>query len=122
MRKTETFRILFQLVKGCPDARENMSKEPVGSWMIPKCNKDGTFQELQCFDEKNGNECICVYKYGVMLPISIINENTTSCICPIVACERYLYRFLARSKVFSPLYESSMPLRFEHCRRRVVVT
>ncbi|KAF8771872.1 hypothetical protein HNY73_019240 [Argiope bruennichi] len=35
----------------CPSASEEMLKNPPGDWMIPKCNKDGSFQEMQCFDE-----------------------------------------------------------------------
>ncbi|KAF8771870.1 Thyroglobulin like protein [Argiope bruennichi] len=73
----------------CPTAREKMPL-PHNGWMIPKCNKDGTYQDMQCFDVEDPDACMCTYKDGTPITLPGFGLNITSCVCPVVAYDRYL--------------------------------
>ncbi|GBO12433.1 hypothetical protein AVEN_7464-1 [Araneus ventricosus] len=67
-----------------------MLRHPSRTWMTPKCNKDGSFQELQCFDNPGPDDCMCVYKNGAALTRLHQGRNITQCFCYAIAYERYL--------------------------------
>ncbi|GBM55035.1 hypothetical protein AVEN_80936-1 [Araneus ventricosus] len=93
----------------CPTAREEMLKRPPGDWMIPRCNKDGSFQALQCFDNPGPDDCMCVGRNGAPFNLPRMGDNIETCICHIVSQDQYRidkeYRTLKcnSSGYFNPL-------------------
>ncbi|KFM60586.1 U24-ctenitoxin-Pn1a, partial [Stegodyphus mimosarum] len=67
----------------CPTAREKMLNDPDVRWMIPKCQNDGTFQDLQCFDEykEYPDTCMCVAPDGSPLTLPGFGLNVKTCVC-----------------------------------------
>ncbi|CAL1285407.1 unnamed protein product [Larinioides sclopetarius] len=74
----------------CPTAREKMAADPKRGWMIPKCNVDGTYQDMQCFDVDDPDACMCTYKDGTPITLPGFGINITSCVCLVVSFDRYL--------------------------------
>ncbi|KAF8771871.1 U24-ctenitoxin-Pn1a like protein [Argiope bruennichi] len=74
----------------CPTARRKMSEDPKRSWMIPKCNPDGTYRDMQCYDIDDPDACMCTYKDGTPITLPGFGINITSCVCPVVVHDRYL--------------------------------
>ncbi|GBO07102.1 hypothetical protein AVEN_248259-1 [Araneus ventricosus] len=74
----------------CPTARRKMSEDPKNGWMLPKCNTDGTYQEMQCFDIDDPDACMCTYQDGSPLTLPGFGVNISSCVCIVVGWDKYL--------------------------------
>ncbi|XP_055953317.1 U24-ctenitoxin-Pn1a-like isoform X2 [Argiope bruennichi] len=99
----------------CPTAREKMLKNSSGNWMIPKCNKDGSFQELQCFDTNGPDDCMCVYKDGTLLSLPHQGLNTTTCLCYMIKYERLLKKFITEEDYRGPICDYSGYFNHKQC-------
>ncbi|GIY60117.1 u36-Nephitoxin-Nsp1a_1 [Caerostris darwini] len=69
----------------CPTVREKLSKDPEMKWFMPKCNADGTFQNLQCFDNHPhySHPCMCITSEGTLIVALTEEFNITTCACPV---------------------------------------
>ncbi|GFS35141.1 u36-Nephitoxin-Nsp1a_1 [Trichonephila inaurata madagascariensis] len=68
----------------CPTAREKMAhRTPQNQWMLPKCNADGTYQDLQCYDEYPDvpDTCMCTALDGSPLTLPGFGLNIKTCVC-----------------------------------------
>ncbi|GBM55028.1 hypothetical protein AVEN_80931-1 [Araneus ventricosus] len=74
----------------CPTARQKMSEDPKHGWMLPKCNTDGTYQDMQCYDIDEPDVCMCTYKDGSPLTLPGFGVNISSCVCVVVGWDKYL--------------------------------
>ncbi|GIY34800.1 uncharacterized protein CEXT_146261 [Caerostris extrusa] len=79
----------------CPTALKELSKDPEDKWMAPKCNADGTYQNLQCFPDHPvyPKSCMCVTSWGYTLRESLLKPLDT-CVC-----ELYKYDFFVNPYV-----------------------
>uniref|UniRef100_W8AHA0 Papilin n=2 Tax=Ceratitis capitata TaxID=7213 RepID=W8AHA0_CERCA len=68
---------------------------------IPRCNKSGDFEEIQCRNERAGLDCWCIDEYGVEIP-GTHNESKSGvrCAepahCPASACRMFCPAGFAR--------------------------
>ncbi|GIY60125.1 u36-Nephitoxin-Nsp1a_1 [Caerostris darwini] len=85
----------------CPTAREKMAVEdPDHRWMMPKCNADGTFQDMQCYDQYPGvpDTCMCVALDGSPLTLPGFGLDVKTCVC-----------FLEQYKIFEHDHDAELP-------------
>ncbi|XP_037953081.1 uncharacterized protein LOC119683469 [Teleopsis dalmanni] len=68
---------------------------------IPRCNKNGDFESIQCSNEKTSSDCWCVDEYGVEIP-GTFNETKLNVHCeepencPASACRMFCQSGFAR--------------------------
>ncbi|GBN22164.1 hypothetical protein AVEN_187670-1 [Araneus ventricosus] len=67
----------------CPTARQKMALDPDNRWMMPRCNGDGTFQDLQCYDQYPDvpDTCMCVALDGTPLTLAGFGLDVKTCDC-----------------------------------------
>ncbi|XP_015915155.1 U20-hexatoxin-Hi1a-like [Parasteatoda tepidariorum] len=72
----------------CPTARERMismrdrENDPDVRWMLPRCENDGTFKDLQCYDSPGVEDtCMCVAPDGSPLTLPGFGMNVKTCVC-----------------------------------------
>ncbi|XP_054717056.1 U24-ctenitoxin-Pn1a-like [Uloborus diversus] len=64
----------------CPAARLKMQEDPDNRWMLPRCQPDGTFADLQCHEERP-SACMCVAPDGSPLTLPGFGLPVKSCDC-----------------------------------------
>ncbi|KAG8181836.1 hypothetical protein JTE90_003983 [Oedothorax gibbosus] len=93
----KTFSVLFVLCLAvavraqtqCEEHRERELKNDVSIKLIPKCNEDGDYEEMQCFQGDNPY-CMCWHTDGTA--ITTPSKNLKTC-----ACHNHRYRELLSS-------------------------
>ncbi|XP_030369392.1 uncharacterized protein LOC115620335 [Scaptodrosophila lebanonensis] len=62
------------------ETRRSKALQNSKSIRIPRCNKGGEFEPIQCSNERAGEDCWCIDEYGVELP-GTRRTNRTAVIC-----------------------------------------
>ncbi|GIY60124.1 u36-Nephitoxin-Nsp1a_1 [Caerostris darwini] len=78
------------LGENCPNARQKMIEDPENRWMIPKCNEDGSYQHLQCFEGDDPDACMCVDRDGSAITLSGYGLNLTTCVCLVAGFKLFI--------------------------------
>ncbi|GFT43371.1 u36-Nephitoxin-Nsp1a_1 [Nephila pilipes] len=60
-----------------------MVQDPKNQWMLPKCNPDGTYQDLQCYDQYPDvpDTCMCTLFDGSPLTLPGFGLDVKTCVC-----------------------------------------
>ncbi|GBM55020.1 hypothetical protein AVEN_80925-1 [Araneus ventricosus] len=84
----------------CPTARQKMALDPDNRWMMPRCNGDGTFQDLQCYDQYPDvpDTCMCVALDGTPLTLAGFGLDVKTCDC-----------LLAQYRIFENDHSAELP-------------
>ncbi|GFU46556.1 u36-Nephitoxin-Nsp1a_1 [Nephila pilipes] len=84
----------------CPTAREKMAQDPENRWMLPKCNDDGTYKDLQCYDQYPDvpDTCMCTALDGTPLTLPGFGLDVKTCVC-----------FMAQYKISEHDPDAEMP-------------
>ena len=82
----------------CPTARRNMLAEEKPQWMIPKCHDDGSYVDLQCFEDEP-NTCMCVAPDGSPLTLPGFGLKVKTCVCLMAQ-----YKIYEHSKYLENVY------------------
>ncbi|KAG8181175.1 hypothetical protein JTE90_010947 [Oedothorax gibbosus] len=69
-----------------------MPLNPQNQWMLPKCNEDGTFQDMQCYDQypEIKDTCMCTALDGAPLTLPGFGLDVKSCVCFLAMYDSYL--------------------------------
>ncbi|CAL1292537.1 unnamed protein product [Larinioides sclopetarius] len=74
----------------CLTAREKTMADPNNRKVVPKCNEDGTYQDMQCYDDNYPDTCFCTYKDGTLITVPGFGPSFTSCLCIVMSHDRLL--------------------------------